>query len=534
MGFARLPSRIASIPTLTPALAGLALFTSCDDTQILTIPPPAVQVDELKQAPAALVDILWVVDNSESMIEEQASLADNFDRFISGLTLCQGTGVDNDVCDFDTKTCMASGAPCNPPNYQIGVIATDVISELDQGKLRRVGLCVPSVGATPANNNFQYCLNNNADCTDAANGVCDMGSSLSFVTPNTPGASAAFSRAVRVGTGGSGLETGIRAAALALGRDTNRTTGQWMPSPTENTGFLRPDASLFIIFVSDEDDSSFGEVTYFYRAFETLKGAGNEGVVSVSAIVGDPDVDGVDGTALGGCPAGAAPGERIAQAGTRYVALSMYSRGLSSEFRVCDGQRLVCPGGFNCASPVPNLPGVCIPDATTSCQMDQDCGNFKCEDGRGCILCNNAQCELPQERFSNLLREAGVFESICRDNYAEVLRALGFEAAGLVRKFELTRFPNCPTQDKDLIPCCGAGVADDACTAPENQVPVCVKVNGEPVTNDRTTGYVYETASNAIFFDGSFVPPTDATITISYRAAPESATKAINCEGRLN
>ena len=27
----------------------------------------------------------------------------------------------------------------------------------------------------------------------------------------------------------------------------------------------------------------------FYRAFETLKGAGNESVVSVSAIVGDPD-----------------------------------------------------------------------------------------------------------------------------------------------------------------------------------------------------------------------------------------------------
>ena len=76
----------------------ITVFAGCDDDSgLVRIPDPPVQVDELKQKPAAVVDILWVVDNSESMVQEQASLAANFDRFISGLTTCQGTGVANDI-----------------------------------------------------------------------------------------------------------------------------------------------------------------------------------------------------------------------------------------------------------------------------------------------------------------------------------------------------------------------------------------------------------------------------------------------------
>jgi hypothetical protein len=39
---------------------------------------------------------------------------------------------------------------------------------------------------------------------------------------------------------------------------------------------------------------------------------------------------------------------------------------------------------------------------------------------------------------------------------------------------------------------------------------------------------VYEPGSNAIFFDGSFVPPTDATIDVSYKKSV--AEKALSCE----
>ena len=51
--------------------------------------------------------------------------------------------------------------------------------------------------------------------------------------------------------------------------------------------FLRPDAYLYLIFVSDEQDKSRQEdVRYYWRAFETAKGIGNDGTVSAAAIVG--------------------------------------------------------------------------------------------------------------------------------------------------------------------------------------------------------------------------------------------------------
>jgi len=501
-----------------PLVIGVAAV-SCDDDIITSLPPPEIQVVELKQRPAASVDILWVVDNSQSMVQEQQLLAQNFNRFITSLTTCQGTGVDGDRCDFDTKVCSVSGAPCNPPDYHIGVISTDVGNQLDQGKLRRVGVCVPNVGASPSGGQFVYCQGDNRHCADNAapeNPVCDMGQPIAFIAPTTPGAESAFARAVQVGVTGSGLERGIQAAAMALGRDADRTTGNFNAAPAENSGFLRQDASLFVIFVSDEDDSSFGQISYFYRAFESLKGAGNEGLVSFSAIVGDPDPDGAEAV-RGGCPP--EPSTPIAAPGTRYVGLAMYSRGLSAEFRVCDEKRLTSLEGSACQRPLPDFPrtsnelGVCVPNG--ACQTDQDCGNFKCDEG-GCIVCENAQCVAKGDRFVELLERNGIFGSICSDDYGSVLDALGFEAAGLQRKFELgDKFADCAQQIE-----CGDGTA-----------PMCVKVNDEVIENNRQSGWVYEPSSNAIFFDGEFVPPTDADIVVSYRLSP--GDKANGCDTAL-
>lgn len=516
-------------PSLPPALrrgaalgAAWALCVSAvaacsDEPTLRRLPEPETQVDELKQKPAAQVDILWVVDNSQSMVEEQASLAQNFGKFINGLTVCAGGQGPEDTCNFEQKKCRLSGAPCNPPDYHIGVVSTDVIATSDQGRLRRVGLCVPSAGSMPANGKYRYCQSDNRQCapdasdpeSDPANATCDMGQAIAYVTATTPGAASAFSRAVRVGVGGSGLEQGIRAAAMALGRDTNRTTGAFIPAPAENDGFLRKDASLFVVFVTDEDDSSFGQVSYFYRAFESLKGAGNEGLVSLSAIVGDPDLDGPAGTQNGGCPVDASDALRTAVAGSRYIQLAMYSRGLSAEFRVCDDKRLKCAATESCQTPVPGYPGICVP--TAMCTTDQSCGNFKCGD-RGCVTCESGQCRAQQSGFDALLTRNGVYQSICSTNYEEVLSALGYEAAGLRRKFEISKLPDC-TKTID----CGG-----------QQAAICVKVGDQVVANSRASGWIYEQGANAVFFDGSFVPPTGATVTVSYKATDTPA--AIACE----
>jgi hypothetical protein len=523
----RKPS-LASIGAIA-ALSASAIASCNDEAGIRKLADPAVQIDELKQKPAALVDILWIVDNSGSTADKQQLLGNNFDKFITGLTSCPASGMANDQCDFTSKKCTVSGAPCNPPDYHIGVVTTDVHNAIDQGKLRRVGLCVPSVGATPSGGKYRYCEGTNVDCvanamdpaSDPANSVCDMTKPVAFVTPTTPGASNAFKRIVRVGDNGSADEQGIRGAAMAVGRDTNRMTGQWIPAPAENKDFFRADASLFLIFVSDENDNSFGEPTYFYRAFESLKGAGNEGLISISAIVGDPDPDGPMGAMPGGCPAMPIPNKPSAHAGTRYIALSMYSRGQEAEFRACDNKRLLCSAGEHCQAPVPDLPGICV--SAASCMTDQDCGNFKCGDA-GCVTCASGACNVSVQNFVLLLQRTGVFGSICSEDYSQVLSALGYEAAGLRRKFELTKNADCTQKVK----CCDMGVDDMAC---KTETPMCVKVNGAPIPNDRATGWVYEASSNAVFFDGSFVPPTDASVTVSYKlsraSTPLSCTTAL-------
>jgi hypothetical protein len=192
-------------------------LTSCSDPRFTVRTPPGTHIDVFRQASVPKIDILWVVDNSKSMEEEQQALADNFNSFYQYL--------------ISTKA-----------DFQIGVISTDVYNPEHQGNL----LGDPNI--------------------------------ISSLTPDTQ---QVFARNINVGTEGKGDEQAFYAAELAL---TEKIT-------TTNHGFLREDAHLFIIFVSDEDDRSFGEIEYFLRTFEQIKGIGNDGMVKIAAVVGDvPEV----------------------------------------------------------------------------------------------------------------------------------------------------------------------------------------------------------------------------------------------------
>jgi hypothetical protein len=518
------PVRAAAL-TAAFAVVGPAAL-GCDDSVLTKLPPSNVQTDQLAQKPAAKVDILWAIDSSGSFGPVQESVAANLDQFITNFTLCQGTGQANDVCDFQMQRCTVSGAACHPPDYHIGVITLDGFAATDDGRLRQVGPCVPAIGLAPQNGKQRWCQGDDRHCapdpndpqSDPANTKCDMTQGIRFITPATGNAVGAYERLIRVGTLGSGVEVGLHTVARAVGRDVDRANpGQWLPPPTENADFLRQDASLYVIFLSDEDDTSFGEVSYYYRLLTSLKGAGNEGLVTVSAITGEP-VYTPAGAAMptrGGCPA--PPDAQKAQAGTRYVALAMYSRGGGAEVRTCDGVRIGCPDGQSCTRPIPQIPGICIPSG--ACRTDADCGSLEC-DGAGCISCvtrtassTGQQCTLGPDKLLSLLGRTGVFGSLCAPDYGVVLGNLGFAAAGLKRKFLLSKLPNCAA---DPVPC-GSGKA-----------PICVTVAGQVIPNDRASGWTYELGSNAIFFDGSFIPPTNAAIQITYPIS--RGNQQISCE----
>src|SRR5262245_59012180 len=72
------------------ALALAAISSGCDrcQTEVINGIPDAVdQVDIFDQKQAARVDILWMVDNSGSVIAEQKKIAERFNDFFNQLII---------------------------------------------------------------------------------------------------------------------------------------------------------------------------------------------------------------------------------------------------------------------------------------------------------------------------------------------------------------------------------------------------------------------------------------------------------------
>ena len=244
----------------TPLYSLLVLVSvagcECRPPGLVNTLPPDVRVDTYTQQAASKIDVLWVVDNSGSMAERQENLARNFGSFINEFTK-------------------------NSIDYRIAVTTTDIFKEAG----RFVG--------TPK-----------------------------ILTPTTPNVAAAFSNNIRVGINGSPFEVGLEAARLSLDLQVQANAATVMQCqaacPTMGQAacrancpttavfqFLRRDAYLYLIFVTDEEDRSSQDVRFFYRYFETVKGVGNDGTVTTAAIMGD-----VPSNACAATP------------GTRYKALS--------------------------------------------------------------------------------------------------------------------------------------------------------------------------------------------------------------------
>lgn len=138
------------------------------------------------------VDILFVVDNSGSMREEQEKLARNFQSFIEEL-------IKSDISDF-----------------QIGVITTDMDDPAQSGKLQ-------SGAGSP-----KIINRNQLSSTDVIK---------------------AFAENVKVGITGTSYEKPLDAIRAAL-------SPQHLADPKSNKGFLRDGAMLAIVLLTDEDDCS--------------------------------------------------------------------------------------------------------------------------------------------------------------------------------------------------------------------------------------------------------------------------------------
>ncbi|REG36223.1 hypothetical protein ATI61_102600 [Archangium gephyra] len=224
------------------------------------------QTDEFVQESQAKVDVLFVVDNSGSMMDEQQSLGANFSAFLSH---AGEAGVDYHIAVTTTGLERSSGGWATCPG-----------------------------GAEGGENGRFFPVDN---------------SSPRIITPTTPGAEAVFARNTNVGVchwDERGLEAMYRALSdpLVFDMDDPRTP-QTMDG---NAGFLREDAKLAIIAVTDEEDFSPQPVAAYETFLLGLKG-GDRSKVLFSAIAGPGD--------LTTCP-------RASSTGSRYIQLAQSTGGV--------------------------------------------------------------------------------------------------------------------------------------------------------------------------------------------------------------
>jgi hypothetical protein len=163
-------------------------------------------------APCAKMDIVFVVDDSGSMGEEQTNLAQNFPKFISVLNAYRSNG----TTELD---------------YRVGVTTT--------GRDVSYTTNLPFVGPITQNEKGD-------------NGALRQGQQCGMTRRwiekyDHTDVAMQFGCVAKVGTQGSSLEMPLAAARLALGDRVKDGT---------NAGFLRDDALLAMVILTDEDDQS--------------------------------------------------------------------------------------------------------------------------------------------------------------------------------------------------------------------------------------------------------------------------------------
>ena len=156
------------------------------------------------------MDIIFVVDDSGSMKEEQQNLAANFPKFVSKIDSFKTKS----GAKLDWRIAVTTTATNISYTIAVGGISLPMSEKGDDGAFRMPSEC---------------------------------GTKRRWIEKSDPSASSDFQCLARAGTGGSSIEMPLQATKLALNdRVTDGT----------NAGFLRDDALLALVILTDEDDCS--------------------------------------------------------------------------------------------------------------------------------------------------------------------------------------------------------------------------------------------------------------------------------------
>ncbi len=211
----------AFMSNMRRALLFVLLF-ACSSTDTKTFPSPIVTKRVLLQNK---LDILFVIDNSASTADKQTLFAQNFQNFVTAL----------------------DGFPMGRPDLHIGVVSSTV----DIG-VQGYGPGCPS--PAPNDDGLLQSSPRVAGCTPpTGHFILDEKTATGTRMTNYSGTlTDTFSCIAQLGATGCGFEAPLEAMKRAL--DGSRP---------ENAGFLRADADLAVVILTDEDDCSVSDPTLF-------------------------------------------------------------------------------------------------------------------------------------------------------------------------------------------------------------------------------------------------------------------------------
>ncbi len=186
------------------------------------------------------VDVLFIIDNSPSMYDEQQTMIANFDAFVADM----------------------QAALEGVKDYHVGVITTD--NYVEEGFL--------DDSSPTVNKGFPNCRKLGSLVVQGQAGVCSPFASGGNFISEADDLGARFACVANVGEDGDSDERVGDALIEAL------KPGSQSPG-TCNEGFLRPDALLVLVILTDENDSSDTDPVDWYAAVVASKKAPGNAVV---------------------------------------------------------------------------------------------------------------------------------------------------------------------------------------------------------------------------------------------------------------
>ena len=199
-------------------LLATALLAACDTSVVVG---DLEEVTTLRAVQNRNLDILFVVDNSASMTEQQSSLAGNFPRMIDVLEQLDG----------------------GLPNLHIGVVTSDMGTSASQTS-PGPGVGTIGVGGCAGYGDNGALQHRSMLLSNGATFISDVAGPNDTREKNYTGALRdVFGEIALVGATGCGFEQHLSSMRQALANQAN-------------SGFLRPDANLAVVIIADEDDCS--------------------------------------------------------------------------------------------------------------------------------------------------------------------------------------------------------------------------------------------------------------------------------------